>query len=127
MRLPMPLAAPVTRQTLLSSRFMGSFLAVVRGSWPALAPAGIAFSSDAARGAAAAGHLPGTESSMDGSSTGTWSALQAPASHSCPRSAGVARSEAHTSELQSLMRISYAVCGWKKNTEQKLNYTQSQY
>src|SRR3546814_258829 len=38
MRLPMPLAAPVTRQTLLSSRFMGSFLAVGRGSWPVLAP-----------------------------------------------------------------------------------------
>src|SRR3546814_2982475 len=101
MRLPMPLAAPVTRQNLLSSRFMGSFLAVGRGSWPALAPAGIAFSSDAARGAAAAGHLPGTESSMDGSSTGTWSALQAPASHR--------RSEEQKSELQSLMSNSYAV------------------
>src|SRR3546814_1969 len=26
----------------------------------------------------------------------------------------IERSEEHTSELQSLMRISYAVCGWKK-------------
>src|SRR3546814_8320001 len=30
------------------------------------------------------------------------------------RKAGVSRSEEHTSELQSLMRISYAVCCWKK-------------
>src|SRR3546814_3001370 len=28
------------------------------------------------------------------------------------------RSEEHTSELQSLMRISYAVFCWKKNTQQ---------
>src|SRR3546814_8308001 len=30
------------------------------------------------------------------------------------------RSEEHTSELQSLMRISYAVFCWQKNTQQKL-------
>src|SRR3546814_7554740 len=88
MRLPMPLAAPVTRQTLLSSRFMGSFLAVGRGSWPVLAPVGIAFSSDAARGAAA------------------WLIFRA-------RN----RSEEHTSELQSLMRISYAVFCLKKKKQ----------
>src|SRR3546814_3838801 len=31
-------------------------------------------------------------------------------------SLAVKRSEEHTSELQSLMRSSYAVCCWKKNT-----------
>src|SRR3546814_4186990 len=34
---------------------------------------------------------------------------------------GFARSEEHTSELQSLMRISYAVFCLKKNTEQRHN------
>src|SRR3546814_10817250 len=33
------------------------------------------------------------------------------------------RSEEHTSELQSLMRISYAVFCLKKNTQLKYNYT----
>src|SRR3546814_6568067 len=36
------------------------------------------------------------------------------------RSSGVMRSEEHTSELQSLMRISYAVFCLKKNTIYKL-------
>src|SRR3546814_8388452 len=36
-------------------------------------------------------------------------------------SRGVGRSEEHTSELQSLMRISYAVFCLKKKTEQKNN------
>src|SRR3546814_18298903 len=35
-------------------------------------------------------HLPGAESSIDGSPTGTPPALQAPAPPSCPRTAGVA-------------------------------------
>src|SRR3546814_2665621 len=35
------------------------------------------------------------------------------------------RSEEHTSELQSLMRISYAVFCLKKNKNQKVNYTQT--
>src|SRR3546814_9503246 len=34
------------------------------------------------------------------------------------------RSEEHTSELQSLMRISYAVFCWKKKKEKKLKVTQ---
>src|SRR3546814_5116813 len=34
----------------------------------------------------------------------------------------VLRSEEHTSELQSLMRISYAVFCWKKKTNQKNNH-----
>src|SRR3546814_8241838 len=38
---------------------------------------------------------------------------------------GMARSEEHTSELQSLMRISYAVfCLKKKNKQQKTKYIQ---
>src|SRR3546814_1651922 len=36
---------------------------------------------------------------------------------------GVARSEEHTSELQSLMRISYAVFCLKKKTKNKINNT----
>src|SRR3546814_5695686 len=49
------------------------------------------------------------------------------ASHTCarttcgPPSAYVARSEEHTSELQSLMRISYAVFCLKKKKKQLLN------
>src|SRR3546814_2787087 len=35
----------------------------------------------------------------------------------------VLRSEEHTSELQSLMRISYAVFCLKKNTQNKIQYT----
>src|SRR3546814_3280294 len=35
----------------------------------------------------------------------------------------VSRSEEHTSELQSLMRISYAVFCFKKQTVKKQNYT----
>src|SRR3546814_5208477 len=38
-------------------------------------------------------------------------------------SSGQARSEEHTSELQSLMRISYAVFCLKKNTKNKKDYT----
>src|SRR3546814_1869227 len=34
---------------------------------------------------------------------------------------GIERSEEHTSELQSLMRISYAVCCLKKNNNQTIN------
>src|SRR3546814_10866677 len=34
-----------------------------------------------------------------------------------------ARSEECTSELQSLMRTSYAVCCWKKNTRENTTYT----
>src|SRR3546814_5343918 len=42
--------------------------------------------------------------------------------------AGAARSEEHTSELQSLMRISYAVfCLKKKNKQYNSTYTQSQH
>src|SRR3546814_6891175 len=37
------------------------------------------------------------------------------------KSAGLARSEEHTSELQSLMRISYAVFCLKKKKHNKLN------
>src|SRR3546814_3309358 len=37
--------------------------------------------------------------------------------------AGIDRSEEHTSELQSLMRISYAVFCLKKTQKQKTNYT----
>src|SRR3546814_7400983 len=37
------------------------------------------------------------------------------------------RSEEHTSELQSLMRISYAVFCLKKKKETTQNYTQKQY
>src|SRR3546814_4245454 len=40
-------------------------------------------------------HFPGAESSTAGSSTGTPSALQLPASHRCPRSAGVEIGRAH--------------------------------
>src|SRR3546814_2204379 len=36
------------------------------------------------------------------------------------------RSEEHTSELQSLMRISYAVSGWKKKIRQHIAYTHHQ-
>src|SRR3546814_5188951 len=48
-------------------------------------------------------------------------ALQAPAGGVRPedRPPGIARSEEHTSELQSLMRISYAVFCLKKNTKNK--------
>src|SRR3546814_2015977 len=38
------------------------------------------------------------------------------------RTLGQGRSEEHTSELQSLMRISYAVFCLKKNTAQSLNH-----
>src|SRR3546814_10721659 len=38
--------------------------------------------------------------------------------------AGVTRSEEHTSELQSLMRISYAVFCLKKKTKKKPSYQQ---
>src|SRR3546814_5145272 len=42
-------------------------------------------------------------------------------SHSCQAQFTLARSEEHTSELQSLMRISYAVfCLKKKNTNQRI-------
>src|SRR3546814_1840453 len=42
------------------------------------------------------------------------------------RESSESRSEEHTSELQSLMRISYAVfCLKKKNTRKELYYTQS--
>src|SRR3546814_10292307 len=40
---------------------------------------------------------------------------------------GWARSEEHTSELQSLMRISYAVFCLKKKTTQKNTYTINEY
>src|SRR3546814_9599622 len=40
-----------------------------------------------------------------------------------PRRQDQERSEEHTSELQSLMRISYAVCGWKKKRTTKINQT----
>src|SRR3546814_3224422 len=36
-------------------------------------------------------------------------------------SVGMTRSEEHTSELQSLMRISYAVFCWKKKKQNKTN------
>src|SRR3546814_6442095 len=39
------------------------------------------------------------------------------------RSWRLSRSEEHTSELQSLMRISYAVFCLKKKTDKKKNYT----
>src|SRR3546814_9501519 len=38
-----------------------------------------------------------------------------PTAHAAPRATPAARSEEHTSELQSLMRISYAVLCLKKN------------
>src|SRR3546814_6901298 len=38
-----------------------------------------------------------------------------------PRVAALLRSEEHTSELQSLMRTSYAVFGLKKKQEEKIN------
>src|SRR3546814_9155132 len=41
--------------------------------------------------------------------------------------AGVARSEEHTSELQSLMRISYAVFCLKKKKKSIINEQQKQY
>src|SRR3546814_4178304 len=40
--------------------------------------------------------------------------LEYPFSESLLPNKRMARSEEHTSELQSLMRISYDVCGWKK-------------
>src|SRR3546814_7064485 len=40
---------------------------------------------------------------------------------------GVARSEEHTSELQSLMRISYAVFCLKKKTNKKIQKNNDQY
>src|SRR3546814_5676785 len=43
--------------------------------------------------------------------------------HRCPVPAGCARSEEHTSELQSLMRISYAVFCMKKKKQNKISYT----
>src|SRR3546814_5774919 len=43
-----------------------------------------------------------------------------PFSSSCAPTRGPARSEEHTSELQSLMRISYAVFCLKKKTQQIL-------
>src|SRR3546814_10563757 len=42
------------------------------------------------------------------------------------RSENAARSEEHTSELQSLMRISYAVFCLKKKNTNKITYTQNQ-
>src|SRR3546814_1777159 len=41
--------------------------------------------------------------------------------HSCDESALISRSEEHTSELQSLMRISYAVFCLKKKKEDTYN------
>src|SRR3546814_2079737 len=43
----------------------------------------------------------------------------------CPASAAFLRSEEHTSELQSLMRISYAVFCLKKKTKQRNQNTQN--
>src|SRR3546814_3994288 len=48
-------------------------------------------------------------------------ALDADALHFLP----LQRSEEHTSELQSLMRISYAVCCLKKKNKNKTNHRQS--
>src|SRR3546814_1602233 len=45
---------------------------------------------------------------------GGWGRGCTSAVHWCPQLAGVGRSEEHTSELQSLMRISYAVFCLKK-------------
>src|SRR3546814_14582682 len=44
-----------------------------------------------------------------------------PPGHCCPDLGMVARSEEHTTELQSLMRISYAVFCLKKKTERDNN------
>src|SRR3546814_1583453 len=43
----------------------------------------------------------------------------------CPSAGAADRSEEHTSELQSLMRISYAVFCLKKKTQQSSNNKQS--
>src|SRR3546814_4189419 len=52
------------------------------------------------------------------------SAHSSPALLSAPTSTSLKRSEEHTSELQSLMRISYAVfCLKKKNNQQQTSYT----
>src|SRR3546814_10031920 len=59
----------------------------------------------------AAGGVRGPRPFTAGGSAGT---LQ----RSAARSVGVTRSEEHTSELQSLMRISYAVFCLKKTTKQ---------
>src|SRR3546814_1143153 len=42
------------------------------------------------------------------------------------RASGIARSEGHTSELQSLMRISYAFFCLKKNNKTLIHNTQKQ-
>src|SRR3546814_4137638 len=51
-----------------------------------------------------------------GDSSNHTASLRAPRIASMLQGPGPARSEEHPSELQSLMRISYAVFGWKKKT-----------
>src|SRR3546814_7687789 len=46
-----------------------------------------------------------------------------PAEGKTSTSTNLARSEEHTSELQSLMRISYAVFCWKKQNNKKIQNT----
>src|SRR3546814_2906674 len=80
------------------------------------------------------GDLGGPDGTLDGSLTGAMvqgnSTIIADAwcntSHKLTMTATPMRSEEHTSELQSLMRISYAVfCLKKKNKHNKNNYEET--
>src|SRR3546814_10620287 len=65
------------------------------------------------------GTQPGVDAQVGSQVAGHWLPCVAHRRHGCrgrPKAAGrTARSEEHTSELQSLMRISYAVFCLKKN------------
>src|SRR3546814_10517230 len=63
---------------------------------------------------------PDVESSAAGAITPSVPALLTAMSSPPKRSTAVRRSEEHTSELQSLMRISYAAFGLKKNKDDHL-------
>src|SRR3546814_8118763 len=71
-----------------------------------------------AAGAAAPRRVPGSSRSPRKPSAWAWADAL-----SVQRSTGRIRSEEHTSELQSLMRISYAVFCLKKKTKIEYTYT----
>src|SRR3546814_3997194 len=63
---------------------------------------------------------PGMWDTLVGGLAGSREDLEQALLRECAEEAGLERSEEHTSELQSLMRISYAVFCLKKKTEQDI-------
>src|SRR3546814_4570337 len=65
----------------------------------------------------------GASAAVSGQDENTSKALTESSCHHIQGVAALARSEEHTSELQSLMRISYAVFCFKKKNEQTIYNT----